>query len=82
MICSRWMKRWKHSPKWTAQKPSWSSFSVGYAEMQRIIREEEPPKPSTRLSTLGGRLTVVARDRSTDPKKLGQLMRGELDWIV
>ena len=55
---------------------------AGYAEMQRIIREEEPPKPSTRLTTLGERSAVVSQNRGTDPKKLGQIVRGDLDWIV
>jgi WD40 repeat protein/serine/threonine protein kinase len=55
---------------------------VGYDEMRRIIREEEPPRPSTRLSTLGETLTAVAVRRRTDPKRLSQLVRGELDWIV
>src|SRR5262249_46980232 len=56
--------------------------NAGYAEMQRIIREEEPPRPSLRLSTLGEQLTIVARDRHCDPVRLGQILRGELDWIV
>jgi hypothetical protein len=56
--------------------------SAGYAEMQRIIREEESPRPSVRVSTLGERLSVVAKDRQCDPKHLSQLLRGELDWIV
>ena len=47
-----------------------------------IIREEEPPRPSLRLSTLGEKLTVVAKHRSTDPATLRQQVRGELDWIV
>src|SRR5688500_11796129 len=55
---------------------------VAYDEMRRIIREEEPPKPSTRLGTLGAKLTTVSAHRHTDPKGLGQLVRGELDWIV
>jgi predicted nucleic acid-binding protein len=55
---------------------------AAYDEMRRIIREEDPPKPSTRVNTLGEKLTTVSADRHTDPKKLGQLMRGELDWIV
>ena len=50
--------------------------------MRRIIREEEPPRPSTRLSTLGETLTSVSAQRQTDPKKLSQTIRGELDWIV
>jgi serine/threonine protein kinase/Tfp pilus assembly protein PilF len=56
--------------------------SAGYDQMQRMIREVEPPKPSTRLNTLGETLTSVASLRSTDPRRLAHLMRGELDWIV
>src|SRR3954470_97904 len=56
--------------------------SAAYAEIQRIIREVEPPKPSTRLSTLGETLTSVASHRGIDPRKLSALMRGDLDWIV
>jgi tetratricopeptide (TPR) repeat protein len=56
--------------------------SASYAEMQRIICEDEPPSPSQRLSTLGEKLTVVARDRHCDPGRLRQILRGELDWIV
>jgi serine/threonine protein kinase/WD40 repeat protein len=55
---------------------------VGYDEMRRIIREEEPPKPSTRLGTLGDTLPAVSAQRQTDPRQLSQLVRGELDWIV
>ncbi|HMC10566.1 MAG TPA: serine/threonine-protein kinase, partial [Pirellulaceae bacterium] len=55
---------------------------AGFVEMQRIIREEAPPRPSTRVSTMGDALTVVSSHRSTDPKKLGQQMRGDLDVIV
>ena len=50
--------------------------------MQRVIREEEPPTPSTRLSTLGDRLTTIASHRQSDARKLRQLLHGELDWIV
>jgi serine/threonine protein kinase/tetratricopeptide (TPR) repeat protein len=56
--------------------------TVGYDEMRRIIREEEPPKPSTRISTLGEGATPVSTQRKSDPKRLRQLLRGELDWIV
>jgi tetratricopeptide (TPR) repeat protein len=55
---------------------------VGYDEMRRIIREEEPPKPSTRFSTLGQEATMISSQRKGDPKRLSQLIRGELDWIV
>jgi len=54
---------------------------AGYAEMQRIIREEEPTKPSTKLSTLGDSLTDVARRRSCSPELLRKHLRGDLDWI-
>jgi WD40 repeat protein/serine/threonine protein kinase len=57
--------------------------AAGYAEMQRIICEEDPPKPSVRLSSADQQqLTVVAKHRSADPRQLRQLIRGELDWIV
>jgi serine/threonine protein kinase len=56
--------------------------TVGYDEIRRIIREEEPPKPSTRISTMGLAATTHSTRRKSDPKKLSQLMRGELDWIV
>jgi len=55
---------------------------AGYGEIQRIIREEEPPRPSTRLSTLGDNATDIARSRHTDPGALRRILRGELDWIV
>ena len=50
-------------------------------EMLRVIREVEPPKPSTRLSTLADSSSVAA-NRGLEPKKLSGLVRGELDWIV
>ena len=55
---------------------------TAYAEMQRLIREEEAPKPSTRVSTLGNALAQIAQDRGTDARRLGQFLRGDLDWIV
>src|ERR1044071_2119880 len=52
-------------------------------EMRRTIREREPMRPSTRLSTmLEGDLTSTAKQRRTDPPKLVHLLRGDLDWIV
>src|SRR5262249_26436989 len=60
-----------------------SRFSkVGYDELRRIIREEEPPKPSTRMSTVGQATTTASEKRRSDPRKLSRLFRGELDWIV
>ncbi len=56
--------------------------SAAYAEIQRIIREVEPPKPSTRLSNNTDTLASVAAKRSAEPKRLGTIVRGELDWIV
>ena len=50
-------------------------------EMIRIIREEEPAKPSTRLSG-DGSLPSLAAVRQTEPRKLMSLLRGELDWVV
>jgi serine/threonine protein kinase/tetratricopeptide (TPR) repeat protein len=54
---------------------------AAYDEMQRMIREVEPPRPSTRLSALEA-LPSVAAARRIDPRRLSQLLRGELDWIV
>jgi tetratricopeptide (TPR) repeat protein len=50
-------------------------------EIRRIIREEEPSKPSTKLSTAEG-LPTLAANRGTEPARLTRLVRGELDWIV
>jgi serine/threonine protein kinase/Flp pilus assembly protein TadD len=57
--------------------------NAGYDEMRRIIREEEPPRPSGRLSTLEqAALSTIAEKRSLEPRRLSQQLRGELDWIV
>ena len=53
-----------------------------YDEIRRIIREEEPTIPSTKVGTLGELATTVAVNRKTDPRRLGTLIRGDLDWIV
>ena len=50
-------------------------------EVLRLVREEEPPRPSTRLSTTE-ELPSIAANRGVEPRKLSGLMRGELDWIV
>jgi eukaryotic-like serine/threonine-protein kinase len=55
---------------------------VGFDEIRRIIREEEPPRPSTRLSTVGQAATTASEKRRSDPRRLSRLFRGELDWIV
>jgi serine/threonine protein kinase/tetratricopeptide (TPR) repeat protein len=51
-------------------------------EIRRIIREEEPPRPSTRLSESKAALPSISAQRHTEPAKLTKLVRGELDWIV
>jgi serine/threonine protein kinase len=54
---------------------------AAFGEIIRLIKEEEPPRPSVRLSTSGA-LPKVAAARKTDPARLSKLLRGELDWIV
>ncbi|HBI44573.1 MAG TPA: hypothetical protein DDY78_17250 [Planctomycetales bacterium] len=54
---------------------------AGMLEMLRVVREEEPPRPSTRLST-ANTLPSISANRGTEPKKLTGLLRNELDWIV
>jgi WD40 repeat protein len=54
----------------------------GYAEMQRIIQEEDPLKPSTKLSTMGNALTGIAAYRHSTPDSLTKSVKGDLDWIV
>ena len=57
--------------------------SVGFDELRRIIREEEPPRPSTRLSTLNNELaSTIAVNRRLDPARLSSSMKRDLDWIV
>ncbi|MCG8648957.1 MAG: serine/threonine-protein kinase, partial [Pirellulales bacterium] len=55
---------------------------ASYSEIQRIICEQEPARPSARLSRSGAALATISTQRNTQPKKLTELMRGELDWIV
>ncbi len=60
-----------------------SLIEAGFAEMMRIIREVEPHKPSTRLSSLGDTGTRTAQQRDVgDTRKLGLILCGDLDWIV
>ena len=56
---------------------------AGFDQVLRIIREHEPPKPSTQISTLSqvDQITVAQR-RAAEPARLSRLVRGELDWIV
>jgi len=56
---------------------------AGFDEMRRIVREDEPPKPSARLSTMHDQLlSTLAEQRGMEPRQLGQQMRGELDCVV
>ncbi len=56
---------------------------VGSDEMRRIIREDDPPRPSQRVSTLAAeQLSTVSHTRRVDPRGLTSVIRGELDWIV
>jgi len=56
--------------------------SAAFGEIQRIIRETEPPKASTRLSTLKETKAEIAEKRGTDAGSLVKLLRGDLDWIT
>jgi WD40 repeat protein/serine/threonine protein kinase len=55
---------------------------AAYPEILRMIKEEEPPRPSTRLSDSGAALASISANRHTEPARLTKLVRGELDWIV
>jgi len=55
---------------------------AGYDEIRRKIREEDPPKPSTRLGTMGDASTTHAHNRKTEPPALIRQVRGDLDWIT
>ena len=58
-------------------------LQAGLDEIRRTIREQEPARPSTCLSTmLGADLTAIAKHRQAEPPKLIHLVRGDLDWIV
>jgi serine/threonine protein kinase/WD40 repeat protein len=55
---------------------------AAYGELIRIIREEEPPRPSTRLSRSTDTLPSIAAQRRTEPARLSRMFRGDLDWIT
>ncbi|MGD2122933.1 MAG: serine/threonine-protein kinase, partial [Gemmatimonadota bacterium] len=55
---------------------------AAYAEVLRILKEEDPPKPSTRVSTPGDWPEEAAGKRQIDPYGLARILRGDLDWIV
>ncbi len=56
--------------------------SAALGEMLRMIREDDPAKPSTRISQSGDALPSISAQRNTEPAALPKIMRGELDWIV
>jgi eukaryotic-like serine/threonine-protein kinase len=56
--------------------------SAGFGEIQRLIRESEPAKASTRLSTLKETQVEIAQKRKTDPGSLIKQLQGDLDWIT
>ncbi len=56
--------------------------SASFGEIQRIIRDEEPSKASTRISSLGDTQTSIAEHRKTDPSSLSRELKGDLDWIT
>jgi serine/threonine protein kinase/tetratricopeptide (TPR) repeat protein len=56
--------------------------TAAFDEIRRIIREEEPLKPSSRLSATRETLKSVSAQRQTEPAKLTKLMKGDIDWIV
>ncbi|HEV3117273.1 MAG TPA: WD40 repeat domain-containing serine/threonine protein kinase, partial [Gemmataceae bacterium] len=56
--------------------------TAAFDEIRRIIREEEPARPSTRISTMGKLASTVSANRCSNPNRLSQLYQGELDWIV
>jgi eukaryotic-like serine/threonine-protein kinase len=55
---------------------------AAFGEILRLIKEEEPPTPSARLSESGEMLASISAQRRMEPAKLTKLVRGELDWIV
>jgi serine/threonine protein kinase/WD40 repeat protein len=56
--------------------------TAGYDEIRRVIREEEPAKPSTRVSASAQAAATASANRRSDSRRLSQLYRGELDWVV
>src|SRR5262249_50873203 len=56
--------------------------TVAFDEIRRIIREEEPPRPSTRLKSTDAETRIASFRRRSDARHLSKLLRGELDWVV
>ena len=55
---------------------------AGIVEINRILREVDPPRPSTKISTLGGDAGMMASRRRVEPRRWRKLLHGELDWIT
>jgi non-specific serine/threonine protein kinase/serine/threonine-protein kinase len=55
---------------------------AGFEGLLKMLRERDPPRPSTKISTLGEKTTEIARARRTEPRRLAGQLRGDLDWIV
>lgn len=56
--------------------------SAVWEELQRMIREDEPQRPSTLVTTLGPDSELIAKSRGTEPTRLGNTLKGDLDWII
>src|SRR5439155_12631944 len=56
--------------------------AAAYGDIVRLIKEEEPPRPSTRLGSSGAALADISQQRGSAQGQLTELVRGELDWIV
>jgi non-specific serine/threonine protein kinase/serine/threonine-protein kinase len=56
--------------------------SAGFGEIQRIIRESDPPKASTRFSDLANTQALIAEQRRTDPTTLVKQLKGDLDCVI
>jgi serine/threonine protein kinase/tetratricopeptide (TPR) repeat protein len=55
---------------------------LAFDEMLRKLRQEDAPRPSTKLRSLGGQSAIVAQNHSTEPRALGRQLRGDLDLIA
>ena len=67
----------------TTPFPEKKLLSKGYGEMQRIIAEEDPQRPSLRMSTLQGeQQTIIAKNRNSEAIALSRQLKGDLDWII
>jgi serine/threonine protein kinase/tetratricopeptide (TPR) repeat protein len=55
---------------------------AGFEGLLKTLRERDPPRPSTKILTLGEKTTEIARARRTEPHRLAGQLKGDLDWIV